>query len=61
MDRKKISTMVDVTASNRALLCAQRGPVKEVATMPQYVFFCLDCNKEFTRTLHMNLLQMLGS
>lgn len=21
--------------------------------MPQYVFLCLDCNKEFTKTLHM--------
>jgi putative FmdB family regulatory protein len=30
-----------------------RGRVKEVAAMPQYVFLCLDCNREFTKFLHM--------
>ena len=25
--------------------------------MPQYVFFCQDCNKEFTRNLHIDDLE----
>jgi putative FmdB family regulatory protein len=30
----------------------QRERVKEESTMPQYVFLCQDCNKEFTLILH---------
>ena len=28
--------------------------------MPQYVFFCQDCNKEFTRNLHIADLEKVG-
>jgi putative FmdB family regulatory protein len=28
--------------------------------MPQYVFLCQDCNKEFTRTLHITDLEKGG-
>ena len=28
--------------------------------MPQYLFFCLDCNKEFTRNLHIADLERVG-
>jgi putative FmdB family regulatory protein len=27
---------------------------QEGTTMPQYVFLCKDCNKEFTRILHID-------
>jgi putative FmdB family regulatory protein len=38
----------------------QRARVKEEATMPQYVFFCQDCNKEFTLILHIADLEKGG-
>ena len=38
----------------------QRGRVKEEATMPQYVFLCQDCHKEFTRILHITDLEKGG-
>jgi hypothetical protein len=37
--------------TGRAIMCAERT-VKEEAIMPQYVFLCQDCNKEFIRILH---------
>ncbi len=33
---------------------------KEEAAMPQYVFLCQDCNKEFTQFLHMADLEKGG-
>jgi putative FmdB family regulatory protein len=29
--------------------------------MPQYVFFCQDCNKEFTQVLHISDLETGGA
>jgi putative FmdB family regulatory protein len=39
----------------------KRGPVKEEATMPHYVLFCQDCNKEFTQILHIADLEKGGT
>jgi predicted nucleic acid-binding Zn ribbon protein len=34
--------------------------VKEEAIMPQYVFLCQDCSKEFTQILHIADLEKGG-
>jgi putative FmdB family regulatory protein len=39
----------------------QRGRIKEEATMPQYVFLCQDCHKEFSATLHIADLEKGGT
>jgi putative FmdB family regulatory protein len=35
-----------------AVCCLQEGSFEEDAAMPQYVFLCEDCHKEFTESLH---------
>ena len=44
--------------------CFRRGPVELLwvgrMTMSTYVFLCQDCNKEFTRTLHMSDVEKGG-
>ncbi len=41
------------------MMCAEMT-AKEEPTMPQYVFLCQDCKKEFTQSLHIADLEKGG-
>jgi putative FmdB family regulatory protein len=60
MVKRDLGTTAWASPDYRALQYLQRRRVQEEATMPHYVFLCLDCNKEFTQILHIADLEKGG-